>query len=58
MQSSEIATHLSRDRNYKNKGLLTIIRVAKLPHLFLFLLQSLFPLKCLCVLTFLVSFTN
>jgi len=40
----------------KGEGLAITIRVAKRPQLFLFLLQSFFPSKCLCVLTYLVSF--
>ena len=40
----------------KSGGQAMIIRVAKRPQLFLFLLQSFFPLKCLCPLAYLVSF--
>jgi len=45
-------------RMTKGEGLAVAIRVAKRPQLLLFLLQSLFPGKYLCVLTFLVGFTD
>jgi len=40
----------------KGEGLAMAVRVAKRLQLFLFLLQSLLPSKCLCALAFLVSF--
>jgi len=45
-------------RMTKGEGLAETIRVAKRLQLLLFLLQSFFLSKCLCVLTFLVSFTD
>ena len=43
-------------RMTKGGGLAVKIRVAKRPQLLLLLLYSLFLLKCLCALTYLVSF--
>jgi hypothetical protein len=42
----------------KGEGLAMTIRVAKRLQLFLFLLQPFFLSKCLCALTYFVSFTE
>jgi hypothetical protein len=42
----------------KGGGTAMMIRVAKRLQLFLFLLQSFFLGKCLCALTYLISFTE